>query len=76
MPRKTKQTATKEVIVTETPVVFSLKITENAAIETTIIPAGETTSYSDILSSVEISKVSNTFNTDLLKSILDKVVAD
>jgi hypothetical protein len=75
MPRKAKQTATKEVVVAETPVVFSLKITEDEAV-TNIIPAGETTSYSDILTSVEISKVSNTFNTDLLKSILDKVVAD
>lgn len=76
MPRKAKQTTSKEVIVTETPVVFSLKITDDTISESVIIPAGETTSYSDILTSVEISKVSNTFNTDLLKSILDKVVAD
>lgn len=75
MPRKAKQTATKEAIVTETPVVFSLKVTEEAAIQE-IIPAGEVTSYSDILTSVEISKVSNIFNTELLKSVLDKVVAD
>lgn len=76
MPRKAKQTTSKEVIVTETPVVFSLKITDEDSTESMIIPAGETTCYSDILSTVEISKVSNTFNTELLKSILDKVVAD
>lgn len=75
MPRKAKQTVSKEVIVTETPVVFSLKITEEDPV-TDIIPAGETTSYSDILTSVELSKVSNNFNTDLLKSILDKVTVD
>lgn len=75
MPRKAKQTVTKDVVVTETPVVFSLKITEQDSV-TDIIPAGESTTYSDILSSVELSKISNTFNTDLLKSILEKVVAD
>jgi hypothetical protein len=75
MPRKAKQTATKEVVVAETPVVFSLKIIEEDPI-TDIIPAGETTSYSDILTSVELSNVSNSFNTDLLKSILDKVTVD
>lgn len=76
MPRKSKQTTTKDVIVTETPVVFSLKITEEDLVTNNIIPAGETTSYSDILTSVEISKVSNTFNTELLKSVLEKVVID
>jgi hypothetical protein len=75
MPRKAKQTVPKEVIVTETPVVFSLKIVEEDPI-TDIIPAGESMSYSDILSSVELSKVSNNFNTDLLKSILEKVTVD
>lgn len=76
MPRKAKQTATKEVVVTETPVVFSLKITEEDP-ATEIIPVGENpNNYSDILSSVELSKISNTFNTELLKSILDKVVVD
>lgn len=75
MPRKVKQTATKEVVVTETPVVFSLKVADEET-SNKIIPAGESTSYSDILTSVEISKVSNTFNTDLLKSVLDKVVVD
>lgn len=76
MPRKAKQTVSKEVVVTETPVVFSLKVAEEDDSAPLIIPAGETTSYSDILTSVELSKISNTFNTELLKSILDKVSAD
>lgn len=75
MPRKAKQAVTKDVLVTETPVVFSLKVLEEESVSD-IIPAGETTSYSDILTSVELSKVSNSFNTDLLKSILDKVTVD
>jgi hypothetical protein len=75
MPRKAKQTVTKEVIVTETPVIFSLKITEEKFGQD-IAPATESTSYADILNSVEISKVSNSFNTELLKSVLDKVVSD
>jgi hypothetical protein len=70
-----KKAKVKDVVVTETPVVFSLKILEDTVKEE-IIPAGETTSYADILSSVEISKVSNNFNTELLKSVLDKVVSD
>lgn len=74
MGRKTKA-STKDVIVSETPVVFSLKILEEDTVND-IIPAGESTSYSDILNSVEISKVTNNFNTDLLKSILDKVTGD
>jgi hypothetical protein len=76
MPRKAKQTSTKEVVVAETPVVFSLKITEEEDHSMNIIPAGDAISYSDILSSTELSKVSSTFNTELLKSILDKVVVD
>jgi hypothetical protein len=74
MPRKGKQT-TKEVTVTDTPVVFSLKITEER-LDEEIIPAGETTSYADILTSVELATNSNSFNTDLLKSVLDKVTGD
>jgi len=76
MPRKTKQ-PTKDVVVEETPVVFTLRITEEQ-IDEKIEAAGETalTDYSEILNSVEISKQANTFNTELLKSVLDKVVAD
>jgi hypothetical protein len=76
MPRKSKQT-TKEVLVEETPVVFTLKIVEEIQ-DNTIEAAGESvvTEYSEILNSVEISKQTNSFNTELLKSVLDKVVAD
>jgi len=76
MPRKAKQ-PTKDVIVEETPVVFTLRITEDVQ-DAAIEPAGETlmTDYSEILNSVEISKQTNSFNTELLKSVLDKIVAD
>ena len=76
MPRKAKQT-TKEVLVNETPVIFSLRVTEEE-IKEQIEAAGENpiTTYSDILTSIEISKQTNSFNTELLKSVLDKVVAD
>lgn len=76
MPRKAKQPV-KETLVEETPVVFSLRITEDP-VEEKIEAAGENlvTNYSEILTSVEISKQNNSFNTELLKSVLDKVVAD
>ena len=76
MPRKAKQ-PTKDVLVEETPVVFSLRLLEEQQDEK-IEAAGEmeTTEYSEILSSIEISKQNNSFNTELLKSVLDKVVAD
>ena len=73
MPRKAKA-VTKEVKVEETPVIFSLKLKEDTDVK--ISAADPQTNYADILSSVEISKVSNSFNTELLKSVLDKVVAD
>ncbi len=41
-----------------------------------INPAEQNTNYSDILNSVESSKGSERFSTDLLKSILEKVSAD
>jgi len=71
-PRKTKIVA-KPRFVEDTPVVFFLKISEEP-VDSMIIPAGDAMSYSDILQSVEISKVSQSFNTDLLKSVLDKFV--
>jgi hypothetical protein len=76
MPRKAKQ-PTKDVVVEETPVVFTLRITEDVQ-DAAIEPVGETamTDYSEILNSVEISKQTNSFNTELLKSVLDKIVAD
>jgi hypothetical protein len=76
MPRKAKQT-TKEVLVNETPVIFSLRISEDQ-IDEKIQAVGEAplTNYSEILNSIEISKQTNSFNTDLLKSVLDKVVSE
>lgn len=75
MPRKAK-VSTKDITVTETPVVFSLKIKEDDVVKQEISAADSQTNYADILNSVEISRVSNNFNTELLKSVLDKVVAD
>jgi len=69
-PRKTKTVAAKPAV-DETPVVFYLKITEDATQK--IIPAGDDTSYSDILNSVEITQNIERFNTDLLKTVLSKV---
>jgi len=67
-----KKVSIKPQLVEETPVVFFLKISEEPS--ESIIPAGESVSYSDILQSVEISRVSQRFNSELLKSILDKFV--
>lgn len=74
MPRKGKQVKEDPPSVKDTPVVFFLRITDET--ESTIIPAGEVTSYSDILNSVEVSRISERFNTDLLKSILDKHITE
>jgi hypothetical protein len=68
-PRKVK--AQKDQIVAETPVVFFLKVLEEDI--NPVIPAEETVSYSDILETVETTKIADRFNTDLLKSILEKV---
>ena len=67
-PRKVK--AQQEPRVEDTPIVFFLKIQEK--IKDDIIPAGEMTSYSDILNSVESSKIGERFNNDILKGILEK----
>jgi uncharacterized protein (UPF0212 family) len=69
-PRKTKTVVAKPAV-DETPVVFYLKITEDS--NQKIIPAGDATSYSDILNSVEITQNIERFNTDLLKTVLSKV---
>lgn len=66
-PRKAK--ASKDNLVAETPVVFFLKVQEAHE----IAPAEEMTTYSEILSAVESSKNTERFNTDLLRSVLDKV---
>lgn len=72
-PRKSKTVQKEPEPVNETPIVFFLKISED---DNGVIPAGEITSYSDILNSVEVSTVSSKFDTELLKSILDKVTTD
>lgn len=77
MPRKTKATTKEEVVVSDTPIVFSLKILDEEDVGQQIIPAGETIKYSDILiSSSETIRQTSVFNTELLKSVLDKVVAE
>jgi hypothetical protein len=71
MPPRKK--ATKEsLVVNETPIVFFLRIGEEE--EKQVIPADEAlVSYADILNTVEISKIPERFNTELLKSILDNI---
>lgn len=69
-PRKGKQPI-KETTVEDTPVVFFLKINLDDELQA-IAPAGDVTTYSEILHAVESSKISERFNTELLKSILDK----
>lgn len=68
MPPRKAKVQTKPQI-DESPVVFFLKVTENE--DNNIIPAGDVTSYSDILNAVE--KNTERFNTDLLKDVLSKV---
>lgn len=86
-PRKGK-VATKPQLLDETPVVFFLKIAED--IPNKIIPAGDDNayseldsgkgpdivSYSSILNSVDVFNKNSQFNTELLKSVLDKVSVD
>jgi hypothetical protein len=83
-PRKGK-VSTKPQLLNETPVVFFLKIADDKI--SNIIPAGDENryseldpvngldviSYSSILNSVELSNKHSKFNTELLKSVLDKV---
>jgi hypothetical protein len=71
-PRKPK-VQKEEHKVSETPVVFFLKVLTT---EDSVVPAEESTSYSDILNTVETSNQQERFNTDLLKSVLDKVLID
>lgn len=74
MPGRKPKVVKKEIEVDETPVVFRLKVNE----ETTdsVVPVGELTSYSDILTAVETSKVSQRFDTTVLKRILESTVMD
>jgi hypothetical protein len=70
-PRKAKAPAKTQPI-DESPVVFFLKVTDDA--KDNVIPAGDVISYSDILNSVE--KNTERFNTELLKEVLSKVHMD
>ena len=74
-PRKSKATKEQPTIVSDTPIIFFLKIGEEED-ESFIAPAGDMLSYSDILNSVEVSENTQRFNTDLLKSVLDKVTGE
>lgn len=74
-PRKGKTVKEEPKIVSDTPIIFFLKIGDEQQ-EDTIIPAGDVTSYADILSSVEVSENTQRFNTELLKSVLDKVTGE
>ena len=73
-PRKAKNTTTT--LVSETPIVFFLKIGEDIE-DVVAAPADETlVSYSDILNTVEVSYIAERFNTELLKSILENMSVD
>jgi hypothetical protein len=74
-PRKSKQTKETPTPVSETPIIFFLKIGDEEE-QDTIIAAGDVPSYSDILNSVEVSQNNSRFNTDLLKSVLEKVTCE
>lgn len=71
-PRKSKQAKEQPTSVSDTPIIFFLKIGDEDN-QDTIIAAGDVPSYSDILTSVEVSYNKPQFNTELLKSVLDKV---
>jgi hypothetical protein len=53
----------------EAPVIFSLRLPVE---ENTPVPADTSTNYSDILQTVEASRVSQRFGTDMLKEILSR----
>jgi len=88
MPPRKGKISTKPQLLDETPVVFFLKIVED--ISTDILPAGEETvyselesstrpesiTYSNILTSVDTLNKHSQFNTDLLKSVLNKISID
>lgn len=71
-PRKSKNVAKEPSgSIKETPVIFFLRIGDQALNSNSITPADQVLSYSDILNSVEKSRDNERFNVDLLKSILD-----
>ena len=66
-PKKAK----KSEPVKETPVIFFLRVSGEES--NTIVPVGDVPTYSDILSSVEVSATKDRFDNDLLKPILEKI---
>jgi hypothetical protein len=74
MPGRKQKNVKKELEVDEAPVVFRLKVGDETVEQ--VIPIGDVVSYSDILTSVESSKVSERFNTTVLKKILENTVSD
>jgi hypothetical protein len=66
-PKKAK----KSEPVRETPVIFFLRVSGEE--HNTIVPVGDVPTYSDILSSVEVSATKDRFDNDLLKPILEKI---
>jgi len=76
MPPRKPKTSKESTVVNETPVVFFLRIGEEEE-QKAILPADEAlVSYADILNTVEVSRVAERFNTDLLKSVLDNMSGD
>ena len=71
MPPRKSKAVVKTHQVDDSPIVFFLKVSDD--LNANILPAGDSTSYSEILNSVEVTKNSERFNTDLLKTILQKV---
>jgi len=69
-PRKAK---VAKPVIDETPVVFFLKVSDD---DIQVDPAEQNTTYAEILNNVEAGRTTDRFNTDLLKSVLDKVSAD
>ena len=76
-PRKVKNVQKEiPVVITETPVIFFLRIGDEET-EQSIIPANKgLVSYSEILNTFEVSRNTDRFNTDLLKSVLNNVYSD
>ena len=69
-PKRTKAAVNKQI--DDSPVVFFLKVSDQS--KNNVLPAGEQTSYSDILNLVE--KNVERFNTDILKQVLASVVCE
>jgi hypothetical protein len=76
-PRKVKSVQKEiPVVIPETPVIFFLRIGEED-IDQSFIPMNKgLVSYSEILNTFEVSRNTERFNTELLKSVLDNVNLD